>query len=229
MGCCKSSGWGLLVAVGVAGVTAGVVGSRAMQGADPAPEPALDPALALVSFLQPEEMSMDQMLEMMKDWAAPVEEHEVLKSMEGTWDCTTKFWMGPGEPMTGTGVSENQIILGGRYATQHFTMPDMMGMPFEGYGAVGYDKAKQKYVTIWIDNFSTGFMHMDGEYDEDAKTMTWTGNSVYPDGQGGTIEVPTKHIVRHESKDKTVMEFWEPMGEGGEMTKTGEITYNRRK
>ncbi|MBK7403649.1 MAG: DUF1579 domain-containing protein [Phycisphaerales bacterium] len=169
------------------------------------------------------------MIKAMEEWAKPVPEHEVLQRMVGTWDCQTKFWMAPGDPTEGTGTSEAQAVLGGRFVTQHFQLPDMMGRPFEGMGATGYDKSKGKYVNVWMDSFSTGFSTMEGEYDKGSKTMTWTGNAVYPDGAGGTIESPIKQVVKYEGKDKIVMEFWEPPAQGEEMIRNGEITYTRRK
>lgn len=196
------------VSGGAGGAEAGVVGASYQPEGQPSPE---------------------EMMEMMKEWAAPVEEHELLQKMVGEWDCATKFWMGPGDPMEGAGTSECQSVLDGRYVTQHVSMPDMMGMPFEGMGATGYDKAKGKYESIWIDNFSTGFMTMEGEYDKDAKTMTWTGTAVYPDGRGGTMDSPVKHVIHYAGKDKVVMEFWEPPAPGEDMVKSGEITYTRRK
>lgn len=172
-------------------------------------------------------MTPEQMMAMMKEWAAPVEAHEHLTGMAGTWDCTTKFWMGPGDPIVGTGTTQSEAVLGGRFITQHFTMEDFMGMPFEGMGAVGYDKGKGKYVNVWMDNFGTGFMTMEGEFDEKSKTMTWTGNAAYP-GPDGVMEVPVKHIIKHKDADTMIMEFWEPNPETGEMMRTGEITYKRR-
>ncbi len=178
---------------------------------------------------QPEmEMDPEQMMAMMVEWAKPVKQHEYLKAMVGTWDCETKFWMFGDEPIVGKGMSTSELVLGGRFVTQHFTMPEFMNMPFEGMGAVGYDKAKGKFVSVWMDNFSTGFMSMEGEWDDASKTMTWDGVATYPAGPGQTAEVPVRHVIKHLSPDKMLMEFWEPNPATGEMMKNGEITYTRR-
>lgn len=233
-GCCGSSSCGkagLLAAVIVgAGTIAGSAGywAGSREAAAPEAAPASD---VIASSFQPEgEMTPEQMMEFMKEWSKPVEEHEILKDMAGTWDATARFWMAPdAEPTVSKGESQVDLMVGGRFAFQHFTMPDFMGMSFEGYGAIGYDKAKGKYVNVWLDNFSTGLMTMEGECSEDNKTMTWTGTSVYPVGEGQTMEVPVKHVIKYEGKNKMVMEFWEPNPENGEMARTGEITYTRRK
>ncbi len=177
---------------------------------------------------QPEmEMDPDQMMAMMVEWSRPAKQHEYLKSLVGTWDCETKFWMGGDEPIVGRGVSKSELVLGGRFVTQHFTMPEFMDMPFEGMGAIGYDKVKGKFINVWMDNFSTGFTIMEGEWDEANRTMTWDGMAIYPAGPGQTVEVPMRHVIKHLSSDKILMEFWEPDPATGKMMKTGEITYTR--
>lgn len=226
--CCSSSGKTALIAaiVGAAGVLGGAVLTRSLEKAGPD----AGPAVVVPASHQPEaEMTPEQMMAAMADWAAPVEEHEMLKSMAGTWDATAKFWMAPDAPPTESkGVSEAELILDGRFVSQHFTMPDFMGIPFEGYGVVGFDKAKGKYINAWIDNFGTGMMTMEGVADKKAHTVTWTGTAVYP-GPEGVTETPVKHIIRHDGPDKMVMEFWEPPAPGEDMIKNGEITYTRRK
>ena len=225
--CCKSSNKGVLFAA--------IVGAAATIGAayyatnltKDADESAAEPAEVVPAVHQPEvEMSEEDIMKMMAEWSALAPEHEVLKGMEGTWDCEAKFWMEPGEdPTIGHGTSENQLIMGGRYVTQHFVMPDFMGMDFEGMGAIGYDKQKEKFVNVWIDNMSTGMMIMTGEWDKDSHTMTWVGTAATPMG-----ESEMKHIIKDVNEDKTVMEFWESnQFTGGEFMKTGEITYTRSK
>jgi hypothetical protein len=210
--CCNSSGKTAIIAalVGAAGVLGGAVLTRSLDNAGPE----AGPAVVVPTSHQPEaEMTPEQMM----------------AAMAGTWDATAKFWMAPDAPPTESkGVSESELILGGRFVSQHFTMPDFMGVPFEGYGVVGFDKAKGKYINAWIDNFGTGMMTMEGEADKDSHTVTWTGSMVYP-GPEGVTETPVKHIIKHDGPDKMVMEFWEPPAPGEDMVKTGEITYTRRK
>lgn len=225
-GCiCKSSGFVSFLVVGIAGVAAGVVGSRALE-ARPGAEVS-NPVVAPTSFVQPEgEMTPEQMMEVMKEWAALAPEHASLQQMVGTWDCAAKFWMDPAAPpMETKGQSVNDSVLGGRFVTQHFTMPDFMGMPFEGMGAVGFDKQQGKFVNVWVDNFGTAMILMTGDFDKKANTWTWHGKAASPMG-----ESEMKHVVKCVDADHTVMEFWESNAmTGGEFIKTGEITYSRSK
>lgn len=228
MRCCPASPFGLLAAVGVGCFVAGVVATRALDAdTDPARSPFSGEAVH--AGFQPEmEMDPEQMMEMMREWAEPTEHHKVLEKMAGSFDCRASFSMGGPEAVTATGSAEQQTVLGGRYVTQHFTMPEFMGQPFEGMGATGYDKGKGKYVSIWIDNFSTNFTLMEGEYDRASDTMTWTGEAAYPDGQGGVVHIPMKHVVKGATSDNMVMEFWEPNPQTGEMMQSGTINYTRR-
>jgi len=227
--CCKSSGGKAAILAAIVSAGAILLSAKFLESreADSASAPATS-ADVVPTGHQPEgEMTPEQMMAMMEEWAAPVEQHELLADMAGTWDCAAKFWMGP-EPIVSTGTAEMEVLLGGRFLSQHFVMPEFMGQKFEGLGAIGFDKAKGKYVNVWIDNFGTGMMTMEGEFDDDTHTMTWTGNAVYPVGPGQTMEVPVKHIIKHDGPDKMVMEFWEPNPETGELMRTGEITYTRR-
>lgn len=228
-GCCCNSTTRKSAVIGailtLAGAAGGVWLSNTLD-TEPAAEPA-KPAEVIPAGYQPEaEMTPEQMMEMMKAWGEPVEEHKVLADSAGNWDCETKFWMAPdAPPEVNHGTCQNEVILGGRYVTQHFVMPDFMGAEFQGMGAIGYDKQKGEYSNVWIDNFSTSMMVMSGQYDEETKTMTWVGTAASPLG-----ETDMKHIVKTIDEDHTVMEFWESNAmTGGEFMKTGEITYTRRK
>jgi hypothetical protein len=49
----------------------------------------------------------------------------------------------------------NTMILGGRYQ-QSMIKGNMMGMPFEGMGLLGYDNAQKLFYSTWVDNMGTG-------------------------------------------------------------------------
>jgi hypothetical protein len=54
------------------------------------------------------------------------------------------------------------------------------GMPFEGYGLVGYDNARKVFQSTWIDNMGSGIMNLEGTYDEASKTVSLKGKSTDP-------------------------------------------------
>lgn len=236
--CCSASSIGKRFALGAGFFTAGAIGAWAFSTTI-ASKPAVHSAettspftgqIIAAGYTQPEDMEMDPeaMMAAMKEWGATTEEHKLLEHMVGEWDCTTSFTMGGPEPIEGTGTSQSRMVLGGRFVSTHFAMPDFMGTPYEGMGAIGYDKAKGKFVNVWMDNMNTGFSTMEGTYDEDTDTMTWTGEATYPAGPGETMTVPVKHIVKGITTDTTTMEFWEPNPMTGELHKSGTIIYTRR-
>ena len=80
--------------------------------------------------------------------------------------------------MGSEGTSTVKPIMDGRYM-QVEMKGEMPGMgEFTGVGIYGFDNVSQKFVSIWIDNHSTGIMNGTGELSDDGKTITWnyTGN-----------------------------------------------------
>ncbi len=167
-------------------------------------DPAADPAMA----------------EMMK-YAMPGPMHAAFKPMEGKFKAVVKTYVQPGmDPQVSEGVSENHLILGGRYIEQKYT-GTMMGMPFEGMGMTGYDNKGKRVWSTWLDNMSTKAFVMDGTMSEDGKTMTCEGMSEGPDGKPMKYKTVTKII-----SDKT-HSFSMLTTEGGKELPWMEITYTR--
>jgi hypothetical protein len=228
--CCSSNGRKSTIFAALLTAGATIIAAAVFASSDNEPATPAEGEIAPANFQPEAEMTPEQMMAGMAEWGALAPEHEVLESLVGTWDCTTEFTMGPGEPTRGEGTNNAALVLGGRWVTQHFVMPDFMGSTYEGMGAFGFDKAKGKYVSVWLDSMSTGMSTMEGTWDEDSSTMTWTGTAVYPGGPDGAVmEVPVKHVVKRLSDDKHVMEFWEPTGPDGELSRTGKIVYTRSK
>jgi len=115
------------------------------------------------------------MMKAMMDYGTPGEMHKMLAASNGTWSGETTVWEYEGAaPIKSTGIAVNTMIMGGRYQSSKHT-GNMMGMPFEGQSITGYDNASKKIVSSWIDNWSTGIMMMEGNWDAATKTMTMTG------------------------------------------------------
>jgi hypothetical protein len=175
-------------------------------------------------------VGMPSMDEMMKLMGPGAEHQQLMQQFEGTWDTTCTFQMAPGQPEnTSTGTSENHMVLGGRYLTQHFrgtmSMPGMGEMPFEGMGYTGFDRAKKEWFSTWIDSMGTGQMQSTGTYDAAAKTYTYKGS--YEDPAKGHVDV--REVIRVESPDRHVMEFYMPGENGQPDFKSMTITYTRAK
>ena len=149
-------------------------------------------------------------------------EHQKLAKMAGTWDAKAMFIMDPSAPaVEGSGTMKSKTVLGGRYVQGHFSMPDFMGMNFEGISCMGYDTVDKQYVSTWIDSMSTGIFMSTGTMSPDGKVLTMQGTSVEPDGSKGEMKL----VTTMESDDKFVDEFYEM--KDGAWTKTGTITYTR--
>lgn len=172
-------------------------------------------------------MTPEQMAQM-EAWmkaSTPGAEHKMLESMAGTWNTRIKSWMAPGAPpMESTGISENKVILGGRYVQVNFE-GSFMNMPFSGVGFTGYDNIRKQYVSTWMDNMSTAVMITNGKWDDTMKALVFTGSM--DDPLTGKPQ-PVKETVRVIDADTHVMEMWGP-GPDGAMFKMMEITYSRKK
>lgn len=197
----------------------------------PASSP-IDDATAIMqpTSYQPEDdggmpqMSPDDMMAFMVEWGKPVEEHKLLADLAGNWDTQAKFWMSPeGQPEVSTGKVSMKSVMDGRYLIEHYTDSVIMGMPFEGMGISGYDKAKHAYTAAWIDTFGTSIMTMTGTYDKDANTLTWKGMAPSPMG-----EVPQQHVQTFVDHDHMTLEFYDPdPAHEGDFVRIGIITYTR--
>lgn len=129
---------------------------------------------AINSFAQNDEMQK------WMDYMTPGKVHLDFAKMDGDWTYTGKMWMDPNaEPQTYTGNAKFEMLLGNRY--QQLTVwGKMMGMDYKGIGINAYDNGKKVYVSTWIDNFGTGLMYMEGNYNETTKTITYTGKMYDP-------------------------------------------------
>jgi uncharacterized protein DUF1579 len=165
------------------------------------------------------------MMEAMEKAVAPGPEHKLLNGTVGTWNTVVKFYPAPGAPAyESTGVSKNQMILGGRYLEQRFK-GNSMGKPFEGIGYTGYDKVRKQYVGTWIDSMSTGVMMSTGTEENGGKN--WSYVSTMDDPMSGQ-SYPVTQKMTIVDKNKHVFEMWSPARDGSTY-KSMEITYTRKK
>jgi len=105
--------------------------------------------------------------------------HKWLASFTGTWEADVIGYMDPTKPDTSKLVQTYSMILNGLYQEAKLT-GKMMGMPFEGRSINGFDNAKKKFQTTWMDSFSSGFTYMTGDYDSTSKTLNLKGTQSNP-------------------------------------------------
>jgi hypothetical protein len=163
-------------------------------------------------------------MEKWKEYATPNENHKILDAFAGNWDYTVKWWSSANaQPEISHGTSEARWVMGGRFLEQT-SKGTSMGQPFEGMGITGYDNAKKKYVSTWIDNMGTGIMASEGGYD--ASTKTFEENGTFTQPKMG--ETPFKGVTKIISDDNFVYEMYTKDKDWKEY-KALEINYTRKK
>jgi hypothetical protein len=162
--------------------------------------------------------------EMMKKMAAPVAEHDALKPMVGKFNCELTSAMPGMAEQKSSGVSNNEMVLGGRFLQQRFE-GKWDGEPFSGMGYTGFDTGKKKYVGTWMDTMGTMMLVMEGTADSAGKVITCTATMDDPmSGQKMTCRMVTTVV----SNDKHTFEMYMP-GPDGKEFKGMTIVYTRAK
>lgn len=173
-----------------------------------------------------------EMMKQMMELAKPGDNHKLLTDTTGTFSYTVKFWMDPsGQPQESKGTATRKSTFDGRYIMGDYTgqmqMPGsdgkMKSVTFHGHGIDGYDNAKKKFVSSWIDNMGTGIMELYGDYDPASKSITYTGEEEMMPG----MKTKVREVIKLTDKDHMGFEFYEDRG--GQEVKTMEIAYTRKK
>ena len=175
-----------------------------------------------------------EMMKQMMELSKLNENHKLLSSLDGTWNCNVKMWMDGDtskKPDVSKSTAVRKSIMDGRYVVMDVTgkmqMPGadgkMKDITFKGMGMEGYDNVKKKFVGTWMDNMGTGIMMSEGDYDPAPKTFTYTGEMEMMPGMKQKI----REVVKITDKDHMDFEYYEERG--GKEVKTMEISYTRQK
>lgn len=175
---------------------------------------------------QPSPEDMQKMMQDFMKVGAPGPEHQRLAMLAGDWTNVSKMWREPnGEPMvTPPGTHKGEMILGGRFLL-FSESGDMMGMPMEGRGLMGYNKLRGEYQMIWIDNTATPMYSAVGKADSTGKVITLTGK--VDDPMTGARDKDVKYVYHFESDNKIVFEMWD-MSAPGQFYKSMETIYTKK-
>ena len=114
------------------------------------------------------------------DYMTPGPVQKMMAKSAGNWTGAVTYWMQPGaQPTTSTTEASNEMLVGGRYLqTKH--NGNLMGMPFEGVGLTAYDNGKKIFIKTWVDNYRTGILYLEGTWDEQSKSINFTGKEFDP-------------------------------------------------
>lgn len=181
-------------------------------------------ALAAPPAARAQEMSAEEMAAMAAV-VAPDENHALLESFAGSWNHAIQFYPAPGaEPMDMTATSVAELSMGGRYMVTDFD-GNFAGAPFEGRETMGYDKVKEQYFSLWVDNMSTGPMVSWGTYDPATKTLSMEGT--FADPMSGQLEKKIRNTTQFLDDGSVHYENWGP-GPDGEYYRTMVIHSTRQ-
>ncbi len=181
---------------------------------------------------KPSDAEMQKMMQdYMKNVAAPGPEHRQIKNFAGDWEIAGKFRMDPNAPWTDSkSTSHAELILGGRFVIQKIKgqpMPEMgMNEPFEGFGMIGFDRDKKKYISTWADNMGTMIMTAEGDASEGAHTISFTSHYQCPMRHKATW---MRTVYKIEGPDKYILQMYGPNDTDGKEFLSGELVHTRKK
>jgi hypothetical protein len=182
----------------------------------------LSASLTIFSFLSGHAQNQDDMKAAMA-YMTPGDVHKMLAKDSGTWEGAITMWEKPGAPpITMNAEAKFEMILGGRYL-QETSKGQMMGMSFEGIGVFAYDNAKKIFLTSWIDNFGTGMVYLEGNWDEASKSIIFSGKMFEP-VSGKDIKV--REVMKFIDDNTQVVDMY--MNPKGQEYKSMEIKFTRK-
>src|SRR3989449_10727555 len=151
-------------------------------------------------------------------------EHAALGRAEGTWDASVEISMGPPgtPPQISKGVETNRLCCGGLWMITEFKS-NPGSSPFEGHGITGYEPAKKKYTSTWVDSDLTTPMTSEGAYDAAGKTLTMRGSMM---SRGKTMQWRDVEVWKDDDTRQFTMYR---RGAARQGARRLSITYTRRK
>lgn len=199
-----------------------LLSSRAASQTDEekAPEP-LD-----FSFKQPTPEEMEALVEAYMKTTQPSKHHKWLEQLLGEWRTTSTVWMaGPdGPPTKSEGSAKFSWAVPGKWLRQEWE-GTMMGTPMTGFGVLGYDNFKKKFVGSWFDSLSTALLTFEGLLDKSGKVLNQWGPMDEP--MTGEHDKTVRYTTRFVGPDKFIFEIHD-LAIGGDATKVIEMEYARK-
>ncbi len=154
----------------------------------------------------------------------PATEHGRMTRAEGTWDAGVEISVGPPgtPPQLSKAVETNRLCCGGLWLVTEFkSIPG--SAPFEGHGITGFEPAKKKYVSAWVDSDLTTPMVSEGAYDAAGMTLTLRGSMT---SKGKTLQWRSVEAWKNDDTRQFTMFM---RGPNGKETPSLNVTYTRRK
>ncbi|MFK5956108.1 MAG: DUF1579 family protein [Planctomycetota bacterium] len=132
----------------------------------------------------------------------PTAQHKALQEGVGNWEGTVTMFM-PGVPEMPMPASEVVTAQGPFWVHSYFTTSMGPMGEYNGFGYSGYDPIAKQYVGTWMDNVSTTFSVMKGNYDKQGKVLTMKWKA--PDAMGKMTEMYNETV---RTKDAYTITFF---------------------
>lgn len=159
-----------------------------------------------------------------KEMPKPQKEHELLRQFEGQWEATSRSFLTSAKAEECQGAESARMGYDGFWLTIDFK-GEVRGKPFQGYGTMGYDPRKTKYVMTWIDNMSPYSLWAEGDADAAGKVFTFISDGCDPEtGKPARM----RSVFEIKDADHRTLTFY-AFGKDGPDRKFSEIQYARKK
>jgi hypothetical protein len=150
--------------------------------------------LALAASL----LSQAQTASEQKAWETymtPSNGHKMLEKEVGHWEGNVQFWANDtAAPQSYKASYDVKMILNGLFQEMEYKSI-FMGMPFLGKSITGYNNHKKEYEVLWVDGMGSGFIKMNGFWDEGTQTFNFKGTQTDPiTGKDVDIRQETKIV-----------------------------------
>ncbi len=152
----------------------------------------------------------------------PGPEHELLRSLVGTWDAVliARDPSGTEQRTTGTRTTVEHA---GFHTVDNF-QGTFMGLAMSGQGMNGYCTVRKQYFTLWTDSMTSSPLLLFGSFDAATRTLTMSGECF---GLSGTLE-PCRSVTRLVDDDHVTWTLLGPGPDGAEARHLS-IEYTRRR
>lgn len=169
-------------------------------------------------------MDMEAMMKVYREYGTPGAPHIMLSRMAGSWKTSMKTWMDPSKPpMEHSGVSEQKMILDGRYLQDEEAV-ELMGAPYRGLGITGFDNFAKKFTMFWLDSMNTRTQIFEGAAGVDGKSIEML--SYFEDPVRGAMK--NRALIKLIDRNTYTFEMYAEDKSGVE-AKMMEITYTRQR
>jgi hypothetical protein len=153
----------------------------------------------------------------------PTAEHARLEDAVGRWHVQCTYYLAPGQPpMAATGHDHIERV--GPFWTLSHLRSELMGAPFVGRAAVGFDPRRKKWVSTWIDSMSPFLYVLDGEFDASGRVLELRCDTTAADGQRLRLQTREEHV----SRDHRVLDMFR-VDDAGARTHMFRYVYKRAK